>query len=82
MLHVFEQRRPAPASAASAALHERELVLDAYETAVRNGASSSAAFEAAVAAYERRHPGESHSVAYCTVASLLVEAEIGRLRHR
>jgi hypothetical protein len=82
MLRISEHGRFAPAAASATALHDRELVLEAYETAVRSGASSSGAFEAAVAAYEARHPGESHSIAYRKVASLLAEAEIGRLRDR
>jgi hypothetical protein len=82
MLQINKNKRDAPAAGASPASRDKELVLDAYETAVRSGASSSATFEAAVAAYVARHPGESQSVAYCVVASLLAEAEIGRLRHR
>jgi hypothetical protein len=81
MLQTSEHGRRASA-AASAALQDREVVLDAYQTAARSGASGSAAFEAAVAAFEMRHPGESHSVAYRTVASLLAEAETGRLLRR
>jgi hypothetical protein len=83
MWHVTKDNRRAASTAVSTpALSDSDLVLGVYETAVRNGASSSAAFEAAVAAYEERHTGESHSIAYRMVATLLAEAEIGRLRHR